>query len=78
MKITYLQLNWNLPGTNKLTHTQLEMPGLELSAATTDALVLKHQAISICSADQVCIVPPIFIHNYDIHGEQHEKLELYF
>ena len=39
------------PGHNELTHQQLEMPGCALSTVAPDALVLKHQAISIYSAD---------------------------
>ena len=35
----------------RLTHKQLEMYGCVLSTVVTDALVLKHQAISIYSAD---------------------------
>ena len=34
-----------------LTHKQLEMQGSILSIVATDALVLKHQAVSIRSAD---------------------------
>ena len=39
-----------------LTHKQLDMHGCVLSTAATDALVLKHQAISIQSVDQIFIV----------------------
>ena len=46
---------------NALTHKQLETHGCELSTAATDALVLKHQAISIHSAEW------IFINIYYIH-----------
>ena len=35
----------------QLTHKQLQMQGCSLSAAATDAMVLKHQAISIHNAD---------------------------
>ena len=38
-------------GLDVLTHKQLEMYGYVLSTAATDALVLKHQAISVHSAD---------------------------
>ena len=34
-----------------LTHKELETHGYALSTVATDALVLKHQAISIHSAD---------------------------
>ena len=34
-----------------LTHKQLEMPGCMLSTVATDALVLKHQALSTHSSD---------------------------
>ena len=36
-----------------LNHKQWEMLGCVLSAVGTDVLVLKHQAISIHSADQI-------------------------
>ena len=36
---------------NVLTHEQLEMHGSVLSTVATDALVLKHQTISIHNAD---------------------------
>ena len=39
------------PGGIPLTHKQLEMHGCMLSTVATDALVLKHQVISIHSAD---------------------------
>ena len=38
-------------GLNVLTHELLETHGRYLSTVATDALVLKHQAISIHSAD---------------------------
>ena len=38
-----------------LTHKQLETHGCILSTVATDALVLKHQAISIHSVDQIFI-----------------------
>ena len=37
---------------NMLTHKQLEQHGCILSTVATDALVLKHQAISTHSADE--------------------------
>ena len=36
---------------NVLTHKQMEIQGRVISTVTTDALVLKHQAISIHSDD---------------------------
>ena len=39
-----------------LTHKQLEMLWYILSTVATDALVLKHQAISIYSVEQIFIV----------------------
>ena len=45
---------------NVLTHKQLEMHGRILSTEATDALVLKHQAISTHSADQLIIVLDLF------------------
>ena len=41
--------------TDILSHKQLEMHGCKFSTVATDALVLKHQAISIHSADQISI-----------------------
>ena len=38
-----------------LTHKQLEIGGCKLSPVDTDGLVLKHQAISIHSADKIDI-----------------------
>ena len=45
---------------------------------TTDALVLKHQAISIQSTDQISIALDLFGQNYHICSEQHYKLKLHF
>ena len=39
-----------------LIHKQLEMHGCVLSTVATDALVLKHQAISIHIADEILIL----------------------
>ena len=39
-----------------LTHKHLEMHGCALSTLAADALVLKHQAFSIRSADWIFIV----------------------
>ena len=39
-----------------LTHNQLETHGCILGTVAADALVLKHQAISIYSADKISIV----------------------
>ena len=44
------------PVVNQLTHKQLEMHEYILSIVATDALVLKHQAISIHSANYILIV----------------------
>ena len=38
-----------------LTHKMLDMHGCILSTVATDALVLKHQAISIDNAEQISI-----------------------
>ena len=46
------KLAWLLPyGTKPLTHKQLETHGCVLSTVAANDLVLKHQAISIHSAD---------------------------
>ena len=47
-------------GHDELTHTQLEMPGYVLSTLAADAFKLKHQAISIQSADEILIVSDQF------------------
>ena len=41
----------NMDAERDLTHKQLEMYGRILRTVATDALVLKHQGISIHSAD---------------------------
>ena len=54
-----LRLNWNLhikchsnvPGANGLTLKHRETHGCVVCTVATDALVLKHQAISIHNAD---------------------------
>ena len=46
-----------------LARKYLEMHGRVLSTVVTDALVLKHQVISIHSADQLCIVYEQFHRN---------------
>ena len=47
-----------------LTHKHMEMHGCILSTVATDALVLKHQAISIHSAEYIFILCwPSFILN---------------
>ena len=47
---------------DNLTHKQLETHGCVLSTVAADGLVLKHQAISIHSADQ---------HKFYIYSQQH-------
>ena len=44
----------------ELAHKQLETQGCILSTVATDALVLKHQAIIIHSADSIFIVSDQF------------------
>ena len=46
------------------THNELETHGFIISTLATDVLVLKHQDISIHSADLVFILPP------NIHTEK--------
>ena len=62
-----------------LTHKQLEMYGCIFSPVATDALVLKHQAISIHSADWIFIVLnwPTCIQKYYSYGEQYKKIRWY-
>ena len=50
-KITNLDLQPHLPGANELTPKHWETHGCVVSTVATDALVLKHQAISIHNAD---------------------------
>ena len=49
-------------GHNELTNKHLETYECVLSTVATDALVLKHQTISIPNADQICIEFDMF-HN---------------
>ena len=50
--LTWFREDWNSTVTDgKLTHKHLEIHGGVLSTVATDALVLKHQAISIDNAD---------------------------
>ena len=57
-----------------LTHIQLETHGCVLSTVDTDALVLKHQGISIHRADQIFIViGPISFRNRTIIGDNTKK-----
>ena len=59
----------------KLTHKQLEMHGYIFSTVATDVLVLKHQAISIHSAEQISIVLDQ-IQTKILHSQQKVKLNL--
>ena len=59
-----------------LTLKQLETHGCILSIVATDALVLKHQAISILSAEKRFIVLDQF--QTTIDGEQYQKIQLYY
>ena len=59
-----------IPKTN-LTPKQLEMHECILGTLATDALVLKHQAISSHSADNISIILNEFIPIYCIYNEQH-------
>ena len=55
-----------------LTHEQLESHGCILSTVATDGLVLKHQAISMHSADQIFFVlDQLHIESYCIYSEQY-------
>ena len=58
-------------GHNELTHKHLETNKCVLSTVATDALVLKHQTISIPSADQICIEFHMFRNKHYIHSKQH-------
>ena len=56
---------------------QLEMHGCVFSIVATDALVLKHQAISIHSVDQISSVLGV-VSNQNIHSEQHGETKSHF
>ena len=43
-------------GHDELTHKQMEMHGYKLITLAADALVLKHQTISIHSVDEIFFV----------------------
>ena len=64
-----------IPWPHQLTHKQLEMHGCILSTVATDVLVLKHQAISIHSADLMSIALDPFqmnilhLHYYKIENK---------
>ena len=60
------------------THEQMETHGCVLSTVATDALVLKHQDISIPSADYTCIQLDQFIQKYFSYEEQCYKIKLHF
>ena len=51
LKIRNLMLQQYLPGANELTHKQLGIHECILSTVATDAMALKHQAISIYGAE---------------------------
>ena len=62
-----------------LTLKHRETHGCVVSTVVTDALVLKHQAISIHNADQTFIVLDQFhINKYHTYGEQHYEIKLHF
>ena len=54
------------------------MHGCIISTVATDALVLKHQSISIHSADQISIALDQFQIKYSIHRKQHLWNEITF
>ena len=56
-----------------LTHKQLEIHGCKLSIISTDALVLKHQAISIYNADKIVILRDYFHIEITVKGNNIRK-----
>ena len=62
----YAALGWD-----ELTPKQLEMDWGVLSTVSSDALVLKHQTISVHSADKTFIALDQFHTQNYIHGEHH-------
>ena len=63
-----------------LTLKHQEMHGCVVSTVATDALVLKHQAISILNAEYTFIVLDQFSKAIEYYtcGKQHQKINLYF
>ena len=57
-----------------MLHKQPEMHGCVLSTVDTDALVPKHQAISIHSADQLSIALDQFQTNYYIYSDNQKRI----
>ena len=76
-----VQLFWNgvLSFSSILTPIQLGVPGYALNIVATNALVLKHQAISIRNFDQMVIYWTNLKKNvpFMVNPEQHQKLKLY-
>ena len=60
----------------QLIHKQLEMHGWVLTNFATDALVVKHQAISSHSANYIFIVLAQFHIKYYSYSEQYYKMKL--
>ena len=63
---------WNV---TILSHKQLETHGCGISSVSTNALVLKHQGISIHSAEQIISVFQFHTKTF-IYGKQCQKLKL--
>ena len=61
-----------------LTLKHRETHGCLFKTVATDALVVKHQAISIHSVDKYLLYLSAFTPQYLILNERHEKVELHF
>ena len=66
----FISLHNNEMYIHLLTHKQLEINVCVLSTVATDALVLKHQAISTHDAEYIFIVLDQFHAKYYIYNEQ--------
>ena len=72
-------MHWNRYASSdhhNLTHKQLETHGFLQSIVATDVVVLKHQAISIHSADKFFIALTILAQKY--HSKGYKKMKVYF
>ena len=65
-------------GLSVLTHKQLEMHGCKFRTFATDAMVLKHQAISTHTADYIFIVLEQFHVKYHGYSEQYYWIKSFF
>ena len=72
--VTQIQMQTN----QCVTHKQLETHGCIFSTVATDAMVLKHQGISIHSTDCILIYWTSFIQRYHSFREQYQTTKWHF